>query len=97
MKIIAGDDTGLVKAIDLQKKEVYAKFGTQAKENRIIRLISKVLQEITLIFVLRESTIILLDADLNELASCAIQQDPLDFVVTDQADIVLVYRNRLLL
>jgi ribosome biogenesis protein NSA1 len=57
-----------VKLIDLEKKEVIKKYGEQAKENKIIQIHKMNLSDIDFFLILRDSSLLLLDNELNEIA-----------------------------
>jgi ribosome biogenesis protein NSA1 len=57
-----------VKLIDLEKREVIKKYGEQAKENKIIQIHKMNLSDIDFFLILRETSLLLLDNELNEIA-----------------------------
>ncbi|CAK75966.1 unnamed protein product (macronuclear) [Paramecium tetraurelia] len=94
MQIITGDETGLLKLIDLEKKEVVRKYGEQGKEFKIIQILTLKISDISFFLVLREESLVLLDNELNEITQISIDASPLKAFCDSNHDIYIIYTNR---
>ncbi|CAD8155367.1 unnamed protein product [Paramecium octaurelia] len=94
MQIITGDETGLLKLIDLDKKEVIKKYGEQGKEFKIIQILTFRIADICFFLVLREQSLLLLDNELNEITQIGIDSSPLKGFCNSNHDIYVIYANR---
>ncbi|CAD8152545.1 unnamed protein product [Paramecium pentaurelia] len=94
MQIITGDETGLLKLIDLEKKEVIKKYGEQGKEFKIIQILTLKISDVSFFLVLREESLVLLDNELNEITQINIDASPLKGFCDSNHDIYIIYTNR---
>ncbi|CAD8063228.1 unnamed protein product [Paramecium sonneborni] len=94
MQIITGDETGLLKLIDLDKKEVIKKYGEQGKQFKVIQILTFKIQDICFFLILREESLVLLDNELNEIAQINIDSSPLKCFCDSNHNIYIIYANR---
>ncbi|CAD8057103.1 unnamed protein product [Paramecium primaurelia] len=94
MQIITGDETGLLKLIDLDKNEVIKKYGEQGKEFKVIQILNLKIVDICFFLVLREQSLLLLDNELNEITQISIDSSPLKGFCDLNHDIYIIYSNR---